>query len=126
MHVIYLSASRKEVLKEFLQNFKPYLLKHRKKYEHRIPHFETAVSKIEIKWGHPELEKLNALLHHESIEMNNLWFYKLKGGNVIAFADNSVMNSKDTQPHYGTSFSYSETVKKSKEIEAIWNDLEAK
>ncbi len=126
MNIMYLASARKEVLKEFIHQFKQHLLKNRKKYEQRIPRFDEMIGKIEIKWGHPRLAELNELLAHESVEMNNLWFYKLKGGNVIAFADNSVMNSKDDRLHYGTSFSYSETVKKLKHIEKIWSELDSK
>jgi hypothetical protein len=126
MHIIYLSPTRKEVLKEFIHTFKQYLLKNRKKYETRIPRFEEALAKIAIQWGHPQLQRLNELLKHESVDMNNLWFYKLTGGNVIAFADNSFMHTKDPRPTYGTSFSYNETVRKLKEIETVWNELDNK
>ncbi len=124
MHILYLSPARKDVWKEFTANFKQFLEKNRKKYEQRLPRFDEAMKKIEIRWGYPKIKEFDDILLHESVEMNNLWFYKIRGGNVVAFADNSVLNAKEDRVHYGTSFSYSETVKKLKQIETLWKELE--
>jgi hypothetical protein len=124
LQIIYLSSLRKDVLKEFSSNFKQFLEKNRKKYEPRLPRFDEAMKKIEIRWGYPQIKQFDDILMHESMEMNNLWFYKLRGGNVVAFSDNAAMNAKEDRPHYGTSFSYSETVKKLKQIEKLWSELD--
>lgn len=124
LQIIYLSPTRKDVLKEFISGFRQFLEKNHKKYEQRLPRFDDAMKKIEIRWGYPKIKEFDDILLHESVEMNNLWFYKLRGGNVVAFADNAVINAKEDRVHYGTSFSYSETVKKFKQIEKLWNDLD--
>lgn len=126
LQIIYLSPSRKDVLKEFTTGFRQFLDKNHKKYEQRLPRFDEAMKKIEIRWGFPQIKQFDDILLHESVEMNNLWFYKIRGGNVVAFADNAVMNAKEDRVHYGTSFSYNETVKKLKQIEKLWNDLDSK
>lgn len=124
LQIIYLSPSRKDVLKEFTTGFKQFLEKNHKKYEQRLPRFDEMMKKIEIRWGFPQIKQFDDILLHESVEMNNLWFYKIRGGNVVAFADNAVMNAKEDRVHYGTSFSYQETVKKLKQIEKLWTELD--
>ncbi|MBL7994976.1 hypothetical protein JNM05_06345 [bacterium] len=126
LQIMYLSPNRKDVLKEFTTNFKRFLEKNHKKYEQRLPRFDEAMKKIEIKWGFSKIKQFDEILLHESVDMNNLWFYKLRGGNVVAFADNAVMNAKEDRVHYGTSFTYNETVKKLKHIEKLWNEIDNK
>ncbi|MCB0832723.1 MAG: hypothetical protein KDC45_04610 [Bacteroidetes bacterium] len=123
MRIVHMNTSKKDVFEEFRGNLHGHLQRYSKKYELQLLRFDGAMEKITFRAGARKKDEAEELFTHESMTMNNLWFYKLRGGNVVAFADNSELNAPEELVHYGTSFTYGETISKLKAIETLWDSL---
>lgn len=115
------APSRKDVVREFEDHLKSAIQQSTRRNDPRLAHMKTAVAKLDVRVGiqHPSIESVFLC---DGVVMNNLWFYKLRGGHVVAFADNYEVDARENVLYYGTSFTYGETIQKLKSLEIIWNE----
>ncbi len=123
MQIILLSPSRQDVLKAFKAHLGAHMEKQHKRYAHRLSRFDEALAKIDIRSGHHLRKRIEEVMTHDAMRMNNLWFYRLNNGNVVAFADNSSPDAPASQIYFGTSLPYTETTRKFKDVEKFWQEL---
>lgn len=118
------SAAKKDVAGEFSAHLKQAIERRSRRSDPRLAQFNEAMGKITVHSSvrHPATESLFLC---EGVTMNNIWFYKLRGGQVVAFADNYEVDARENALYYGTSFAYGETIKKLNLIESIWDDTGA-
>lgn len=114
------SSAKKDVAAEFSLHLKQAIERRSRRSDPRFVQFADAINKITVRSGvrHPAMESLFLC---EGVTMNNIWFYKLRGGQVVAFADNYEVDARENVLYYGTSFAYGETIKKLNLIESIWD-----
>ena len=56
-------------------------------------------------------DRIEEILYHKDVQMNNLWIYIMTNGYVVPFIDNATAES-EAQDIYGTSLAYDETCEK--------------
>jgi len=92
------------------------------KYERELETFDQVLKqKLLITHGKHNKEKIDAILLHKQILMNNLWVYLMNNGYVVPFIDNATVDLP-TDNLYGTSLAYDETCEKLTFIKEVCAD----
>ncbi len=92
------------------------------KYERELEIFDKVIKqKLLISHGKQNKEKIDAILLHKQIPMNNLWVYLMNNGYVVPFIDNATVDLP-TDNLYGTSLAYDETCEKLTFIKEVCAD----
>jgi len=92
------------------------------KYERELETFDQVLKqKLLITHGKHNKEKIDAILLHKQILMNNLWVYLMNNGYVVPFIDNATVDMP-TDNLYGTSLAYDETCEKLTFIKEVCAD----
>ena len=100
------------IFAEIKESLRSKLQSERVKYDRQLQDFDEVLSeKFQIEDGYSITEKIDELLLHRDVQMNNLWIYIMVNGYVVPFIDNAVVGSKAADI-YGTSLDYDETCKK--------------
>ncbi len=124
LRLMVLSGAKKDVAADFRSHLKTSIERRSRKSDPRLTGFGDALKKINVRSGIRHASTENLFLC-DGVMMNNIWFYKLRGGQVVAFADNYEVDARENALYYGTSFAYGETIKKLNLIESIWDDTGA-
>ncbi len=92
------------------------------KYERELETIDKVTrEKLVISYGKQNKDKIDTILLHKEIPMNNLWVYIINNGYVVPFIDNSTVDSPDDNL-YGTSLAYDETCEKLTFIKEVCAD----
>ncbi len=112
------ASIQKEIAKCLKQRFET----ERIKYERELESFDKVLKqKLLITHGKHNKDKIDAILLHKKVPMNNLWVYLMNNGYVVPFIDNATVDLP-TDNLYGTSLAYDETCEKLTFIKEVCAD----
>jgi hypothetical protein len=95
----------------------------RVKYDRQLKSFDEIVGeKLSVCYDENLSDRIDQLLLHGGMAMNNLWFYIMTTGYVVPFIDNAGTDSAGTDV-FGTSLAYDETCEKLVNIREILDDV---
>ncbi len=95
----------------------------RVKYESLLKNFESVIDgKLWVPQGEGLGERIDEVLQHRGMGMNNLWFYIMTTGYVVPFIDNAETGASASDL-YGTSLAYDETCEKLVLVRELLDDV---
>jgi len=95
----------------------------RVKYESLLKDFESVIGgKLLVRHGEHSGERIDRLLQHQGMAMNNLWFYIMTTGYVVPFIDNAETGASPSDL-FGTSLAYDETCERIALVRELLNDV---
>lgn len=92
------------------------------KYERELVTLDKIINeKLAVNYAKQNKNKIDTILLHRNLPMNNLWFYLMNNGYAVPFIDNATLDSP-ADNLYGTSLAYDETCEKLTFIKEVCAD----
>ncbi|MBE0536307.1 MAG: hypothetical protein IH624_11615 [Phycisphaerae bacterium] len=116
-------ANRGSAAQQIVRCLKEKFEAERMRYEPLLKGFDAAIGdKLLVRQGEGLSERIDKVLQHRSMAMNNLWFYIMTTGYVVPFIDNAETGVASGDL-YGTSLAYDETCEKLVLIRELLDDV---